>query len=215
MIIYSVDVCQKRFLQLCQTFRCTLDYETDIWWNADRDHQQQTSIYTTTGVAGKLRDKITERFLVAEMNNVNRNECQLSRLLTGILLYVSWNPFHCSYAHIRHIECVCVRYYYYPGFESHPAFDLIQDTMFTWNMRNLVIQLSVNVILSVFWFPIVCLQLSLDLSASRSRCFVPTENLQKHDSGVLMPQYSGFYPSSPGSLSRFQKQGSGVYMCNT
>lgn len=50
----------------------------------------------------------------------------------------------------------CLHMHKYSGFESNPVFDHIWNVAFTWNMKNLAIQIPVYMILTVSRFLIVC-----------------------------------------------------------
>lgn len=58
--------------------------------------------------------------------------------------------------------------------------------VFTWNMRNLIIHISVYMILTVSRFLIICVKLCLDFSPSQPLCSAP---VKKPGSGVYRQQY--------------------------
>lgn len=62
---------------------------------------------------------------------------------------------------------MCLNAHSYPGFEPYPGFDHIWDMTFTWNIRNLVIRVSVYMILTLSRFLIISVQLYVDFSPSQ------------------------------------------------
>lgn len=62
---------------------------------------------------------------------------------------------------------MCLNAHSYPGFEPYAGFDHIWDMTFTWNIRNLVIRVSVYMILTLSRFLIISVQLYVDFSPSQ------------------------------------------------
>ena len=94
--------------------------------------------------------------------------------------------------HSQLSQSVYLHAHMYPGLEFHPGFDHIQ--------KNLGIYITVNMILAVTRFQIICVQMCLDSSTSKLLISLPTGNVQKPEYGVYMTQYVDLYWSTPGRL---------------
>lgn len=131
--------------------------------------QEERASWKTTGFG-------LQRFTEWEKQNWDQNRCQDRKIrIRPSLCFGFWR------------QPVCSRVHSYPSLESDPVFDLIQNLMFTWSMKNLVIDLPVYS--PGFWSP-ACRWVLIS-QPTRS---VPTHNDQKPGPGAYMP----FQVAHPG-----------------